>query len=130
MTFLQFPGTRALWMSGSVLGLTATPAAGQYELYNTDGSAWLQRCACCAEFVAEPLGSFDFGSGPIEVGNANLILRDQGQTIDVVALSLRLGDVVVTLQSERGLNPTDVLWGPGTASQGARTYCEECEFWI
>ena len=69
-------------------------------------------------FASEPLGSFDFGAGPRDVGSADTIVHrfeaatpaDGLGAIELVALQLRSIEPVgyyATLQSDRGRHPLD-----------------------
>jgi hypothetical protein len=79
--------------------------------------------------TAVEIVTFDFGQGPVDVGNANFIIRDNEGVIEVLALALRVGEYVITLQSERGLHAQDHLFGPGEPSHGVRDVNIEFLFW-
>lgn len=78
-------------------------------------------------FASEPLGAFDFGDGPRDVGAADTVVRrfeaatpsDGLVPIELLALQLRSVEPVgyyATLQSDRGrhpLDPPDALASPG-----------------
>ena len=118
---------RAICVSLLVLAAAEAPVCFGYELYNTDPSAFgLDTMLFGTPFDAVPVGTFDFGTGPLDVGDANLVLQSSGSVIEALALSLTTGSLFVTLQSERGLNVLDPP--PGTPSVGVRQISPD-DFW-
>lgn len=77
------------------------------------------------QFASEPLGTFDFGVGPRDVGGADTIVHRLGTAtpehgevaVELVALQMRSiapPGYFVTLQSDRGRHPLDPPDGPAS----------------